>query len=249
MKLEKKGQTIEFARIKDGWQILKPEPLRADSFAVDELVRSIADARMDLSGGENNDAAATKFGQGTLVAKVALAGDQGTQTLELRKSKDDYLAKSSAADGAYKVDASLGTTLERSLNEFRNKKLFDFGFEDPGKLEIHEGQKSWFLARSGNDWWFNDKKTDSTAVESLVEKLRDLTATGFPTSGFSSAEIAVTVTSGQGKQVEKVMISKLGDHYTARRDNEPSLYELSASDVNDITAAADSIKPATAAKH
>ena len=249
MTLEKKGQTIEFARIKDGWQILKPEPLRADSFAVDELARSVADARMELSGGENNDAAASKFGQGTSVATVALTGDQGTQTLELRKNKDDYVAKSSTADGAYKVDASLGTTLERSLNDFRNKKLFDFGFEDPGKLEMHEGQKSWLLVRNGNDLWFNGKKMDSTAVESLVEKLRDLTATDFPTSGFSNAEIAVTVTSGQGKQVEKVLISKSGDHYIAKRNNESALYQLSASDVNDLTAAVDAIKPAATSKH
>lgn len=248
MTLEKKGQTIEFVRIKDGWQILKPEPLRADSFAVDELARSVADARMDLSGSNNNDAA-TEFGQGTPVATVALTGDHGVQTLELRKNKDDYLAKSSVVDGAYKVDASLGTTLDQSLNDFRNKKLFDFGFEDPSKLEIHEGQKSWFLARNGNDWWFNGKKIDSAAVESLVEKLRDLSATGFPSSGFSSAEIEVTVTSGQGKQVENVLISKSGDHYIARRSNEPALYQLNSSDVNDITAAADAIKPAATAKH
>ncbi len=246
--LEKKGQTIEFARIKDGWQILKPEPLRADSFAVDELARSVADARMNLSGGKDDDAAA-KFGQGTQVATVTLNGDQVAQTLELRKEKDDYFAKSSAVDGAYKVDASLGTTLSQSLDDFRSKKLFDFGFEDPSKVEMHEGLKSWFLARSGNDWWSNGRKMDSTIVESLVEKLRDLTATGFPASGFGRADIEVTVTSSQGKQAEDVLISKSGGHDIAKRDSEPALYQLNSSDVNDITAAAEAIKPVAAAKH
>lgn len=245
---EKKGQTIEFARIKDGWQILKPQPLRADSFAVDEFARSVAEARMDLSGSQNNDAT-TKFGQGTPVGTITLIGDHGAETLELRKNKDDYFAKSSAIEGIYKVDASLGTTLNQSLNDFRNKKLFDFGFEDPGKLEIHEGQKSWYLMRNGNDWWSNGKKMDSTAVESLVEKLRDLSATGFPTAGFSSPSMEVAVTSGNGKRTEKVLIAKSGENYIAKRDDDPSLYQLSASDVNDLTAAAEAIKPANASKH
>jgi hypothetical protein len=245
--LEKKGQTIEFARIKDGWQILKPEPLRADSFTVDEFSRGVADARMDLSGADNEGAAA-KFAQGTPVASVTLTGDHGAQTLDLRKNGNDYFAKSSAVQGAYKVDASLGTSLDQSLNDFRNKKLFDFGFEDPGKVEMHQGQKSWFLTRNGNDWWFDGKKVDSSAVESFVEKLRDMTATGFPASGFSSADFEVTVTSGQGKQIEKVLISKSGDHFIAKRGDGPALYQLSASDVNDLTAAANAIQPVATPK-
>jgi hypothetical protein len=243
--LQKMGQAIEFARIKDGWQILKPEPLRADSFTVDELARSVADARMNLSGDES-DKAAAEFAQAAPVATVTLTGNQGAQTLELRKNKDNYYAKSSAVEGVYSVDASLGTTLGQSLDSFRSKKLFDFGFEDPGKIEMHQGAKSWFLTRSGADWWLNGKKMDSTAVESLVDKLRDLAATSFPTSGFSSVEFEVTVTSNQGKQVEKVLISKSGDRYIAKRENEPALYQLNASDVNDLAAAANAIKPAAA---
>ncbi len=243
---DKKGQAIEFARIRDGWQILKPEPLRADSFAVDELVRGVADARMDLSGSKSD--ATADFAQGTPVATVSLTGARGTETLDLRKNKNDDYARSSALPGIYKVDPILDSTLSQSLNDFRNKKLFGFGFEDPNKIELHEGSKVWFLLRNGSDWWFNGKKMDGAAVESLVDKLRNLAATSFPTSGFSSAAIQVMVTSAGGKHVEAVSISKSGDHYLAKRDNEPSLYQLSASDVSDLTAAINAIEPAAIAK-
>jgi hypothetical protein len=245
--VQKKAQTIEFARIKDGWQILKPQPLRADSFAVDEFVRSIADARMDLSGNQGSGGA-SEFAQATPVATVTLTGNQGTQTLDVRKDKDDYYARSSTVEGAYTVDASLGTSLGQSLEDFRNKKIFDFGYEDPGKIEVHEGPKSRFFMRNNADWWSNGTKMDSEAVESLVDKLRDLTSTSFPKSGFSKAVIEVIVTSGEGKEVEKVLISKAGDHYVAERENEPALYQLSASDVSGLTDAVNAIKPAKAAK-
>jgi hypothetical protein len=244
--IEKGAQSIEFARIKNGWQILKPEPMRADSFAVDEFVRSVADARMDLSG-EVNGHAAADFARAKPLATVTLTGDQGPQTLEVRKDKDDLYAKSSAVDGAYKVDASLGTALNNGLDDFRNKKLFDFGFEDPNKVELHSGAKAWFFTRSGNDWWSNGKKMDSTGVEALVEKLRDLTATGFPKSGFTHPEIAATVTSGDGKRMEKVLISKAAGSYIAKRGDEPELYQLSSADVADLTNAANAIKAAAGA--
>ena len=41
----RKNQDIEFGRNKDEWQILKPKPLRADSFEVGDLVRKLAEAR------------------------------------------------------------------------------------------------------------------------------------------------------------------------------------------------------------
>jgi hypothetical protein len=239
--LEKNGHTIEFARTKDGWQILKPTPMRADAFAVDDLVRSVTGARMDLSA---NSGAAAAFAHAAPVDAVALTGDQGTQTLELRKNKDDDYARSSIVSGTYKVDSSLGTALDKNLDDFRDKKLFDFGFEEPGKIELHNGARAWFLTRSGSDWWSNGKKMENVSVESLVDALRDLAATGFPTSGFSQAEIEATVTSSDGRQTEKVLISKSGNNYIAKRENDPSLYQLDADSVTNLIDAANSIRPA-----
>jgi len=244
--LTRKGQSIEFARIKDGWQILKPRPLRADANAVDGLVSSVTSARMDLS--EPAVDPAKQFASAALVASVTLTGDQGAQTLEARKNKDDYYAKSSAAGGIYKVDASLGQAVDKSLDDFRNKNIFDFGFNEPEKIELHNGAQSWFFTRIGSDWWSNGKKMDGDSVEALVEKLRDLTATGFPDTGFSNPSFEAIVTSQDGKHVEKVQIAKSGNHYVAKREGEPELYQLDASTISDLTGAAVAVKPAGKAK-
>ena len=44
------------------------------------------------------------------------------QTLEVRKNKDDYYAKSSVVDGVFKVDSSLGTALDKKIDDFQKKK-------------------------------------------------------------------------------------------------------------------------------
>jgi len=244
LELVEKNQDIEFGRNKDEWQILKPKPLRADSIDVGELVSKLTDARMDLSGSDNNaKEAASAFAHATPLATAKLTDPSGTQELQVRKNKDAYYAKSSVVDGVYKVDASLGQALDKKLDDFRNKKLFDFGYNDPTKIEMHDGSNAYFLTKGGADWWSNGKKMDAGDVQVLVSNLRDLSASKFADSGFANPTIELTVTSDDGKRVEKVSIAKSGAGFLARRENDPTLYYLDSSPVDALQKAADDVKP------
>jgi hypothetical protein len=119
VELMKKGEDLEFDRTKDGWQILKPASSPADSAAVNALVSTLTNARMDLNATAD---AASAFAHATPLATAKVTGDAGVQTLEVRKSKDDYFAKSSAVEGIYKVDSSVGQGLDKKIDDFRQKK-------------------------------------------------------------------------------------------------------------------------------
>lgn len=246
VELVKKGTEIEFGRNKDDWQILKPSPMRADGIQVGDLVRELTNSKMDLTSSDSKDAS-VQFAKAVPVAAAKVTDPSGTQELQVRKNKDDYYAKSSAVEGAYKVDSSLGKELEKGVGDFRDKKVFDFGYSDPNKIELHNGSKAYFLTRGTagtDDWWSNGKKMDGANVESVISDLRDLSASSFPASGFANPGIAVTVTSEDGKRTETVQVAKAGDHYLAKRANEPALYQLSASSVDSLLKAADELKPA-----
>jgi hypothetical protein len=257
---------ITFARAKDSWQILKPHPLRADSSHVDELIRSLQEAKLDTPAMSDEKKDAAAFGSAAPYATVKLTSPSGTQELEIRNavSKTDaknrdkkdkvaetapakYYAKSSVVSGVYKISETLATSLDKSVDDFRDKKLFDFNYPDPDKIEIHDGAHSYFLTRSGSDWWGPDsKKIDPATVQPLVDALRNLSATKFPDSGFSSSTLEITVSSNGGKRTEKVLISKNADRYIAERDAEPALYELSPSSITDLQKCAAALKPAPA---
>lgn len=243
--LTAKGQTIEFGKNNQNeWQILKPRPLRADGLQVDELVRKLKDARMDLSGtDEDAKKAVAGFSIGTRVALATVADASGTQEIEVRKDKDkNYYAKSSAVEGIYKVISDFGEGLDKSLDDFRNKKLFDFGWNDPTKLDIHSGTAQATYQKSGDKWMSGAKQMDAPSIQSLVDKLRDLSSTKFLDSGSGTAVFDATVTSNDGKRVEKVSIWKQADKYYARREGEPTVYELDTKAVDDLQKAAGDIK-------
>ncbi len=242
-------QEIEFGRNKDQWQILRPKPLRADSAQVDELLRKLTDAKMELSSETDSKKTASAFTPSAPFAIAKLTTDSGTQELEVRKNKDDYYAKSSVVDGVYKVPNDVGQGLNKKLDDFRNKKLFDFGFSDPDKIEMHDGSKAYFLTKGGQDWWSGDgKKMDASSVESLIDKLRDLQASKFLESGFNTPAIDVIVSSNDGKRIEKVLISKYKDSYIAKRENEPVLYELGSKLIEALQNSAKDLKPAAISK-
>ncbi len=237
-------EDIVFGRSKSGWEILKPGPLRTDSFAVEDLVNHITDARMDLGGAGTSDSEKV-FAHATPVAVAKLTDDSGSQTLQVRKNKDTYYAASSLVKGDYKVDSSLGDALNKNLDDFRKKGLFDFSYNQPNRIELHNNAKAWLLIWNGKDWLSDGKKMDAGSVDSLVSKLRGLSASKFVSSGFSKPEITATVASQNGKDVEKVMIAKSGKNYIAKREDGTSLYELNQGDVTGLLQAADNVKPAT----
>ena len=244
VELQAKGQTVEFGKNSSNeWQILKPVPLRADSSQVDALVGKLKDTKMDLA---NPDAdAAKKFAAAPKIATATVSDSSGTQTFELHKTTDKtYYAKSSAVEGIYKVPSDIGDALDKGRDDFRSKKLFDFGFSDPTKLEV----KGVPYTKSGDKWKSGDKTMDNSSVQGLIDKLRDFSATKFAETGGSKQVFDATVTSNNDKRVEKVTVTMQGDRFFAQREGEPSIYEVDTAAVAGLQQAVLDLKGESAPK-
>jgi hypothetical protein len=246
-----KSQSLEFGKNnRNEWQILKPRPLRADGGLVEELVRKLKDAKMDLTASDEDvKKTAAAFGSGTQVAMARVTDASGAQQLQVRRDKDkNYYATSSAVEGIYKITSDVGDALDKGLDDFRNKKIFDFGWNDPVKVEVRDGAKQAGYQKSGEKWMSSGKQMDSATIQTVIDKLRDLSAVKFPEAGFGAPSLEFTVTSNDGKRVEKAAIAKAGSEWIARRENEPTLYQLDAKVVEELQKAVAGVKEAAPAK-
>lgn len=245
LELASKGTAIEFGKNNNGeWQIVKPRPLRADGNQVEELLRKLKDAKMDTSLPETEAKnLAGKFGGAVAVATARATDAAGTQTIEIRKDKDGtFYAKSSAVEGVHKLTADVGEGVNKTLDDFRNRKLFDFGWTDPGRIDVKDGAAVRSLAKAGEKWTSGGKEMDSTSVQSLVDKLREMSAIKFVEKGGGDLTFETTVASADGKRKETVSITKSGNSYFATRAGEPSVYELDGKFVEDLRRAAADVK-------
>ncbi len=247
VQLQAKGPAVEFGKNNESeWQIVQPRPMRADGTQVDSLISKLKDAKMDLANSDPD--AAKKYAAAPKVATASVTDASGTQTLEVHQDKDkNYYAKGSAVEGVYKIAADVGDGLNKGLDDFRNKKLFDFGFSDPSKLEIVNNGTAVYT-KSGDKWMAGPKTMDNSTVQTLIDRLRDLTADKFADKSEGPVVFEATVTSNSGKRVEKVTVSGQGERFFAQREGDSSIYELSAKAVEDVRAAASGVKePAPAA--
>jgi Domain of unknown function (DUF4340) len=256
IELLRNGTTIALDRTAGGWALEKPAPFRTDSMAADGLASALADAQMQATQPSEKEAQAA-FANATPVATVKVTGASGTQTIEIRKGNTSDYVKSSVVPGIYRADPSLGDSLSKSPDDFRNKQVFDFANSGPDAMpdaiDVQiAGSKpvSVDMVHNAQGWWRDGRKMDSDTVESFISGFRDLTATKFATSGFTTPMIVATITSNGGKRREKVEIAKVtegksGSEYLARRANDPSLYVLDAGAVEGVESAATAIEPAS----
>ncbi len=239
------GRELGFTKEKGDWRIVKPRELRADDFTVGDLVRAVRTAEMTevLEEGE----ASGEYSFRRPLATVRVTDSGGEHELVIAKDGDTYYARSSGHEGIYEVSSTLSESLDKPVEDFRNKKLFDFGYADPGRVEVRAGERSVAVERSEDKWMLKSdggRALDGETVQTLLDRLRNLTATAFPSDrasdqgryGLSAAAIEATVTPAEeGSGAEKVFISSPDKALVyAARDGEPSTYEVEQSAAQDI---------------
>jgi hypothetical protein len=183
------------------------------------------------------------------VARAEVTDPLGVKWLEIRKSGPTYYARSSSMEGAYKVGKDLADSFDKQLGDFREKKIFDFSFSDPEKIDMKDGEKSYIFDRKpgkDQDVWVSleNQKMDSTSVQAFIDRLRDLSASSFPESGFTTPVVTLRVVSNTGLRDEKVEIAPAANgNFIARRANDVALYEIEAKAMNDLRQAVKDVRP------
>ena len=251
------SRSIEFGKSGDNkWQILKPAPLRADNFAVGDLARSVQNAEM-VSVLEESEASG-KYSFSRPAVTVEVVDEAGAHTLTIAKDSDEkYYAKSSDLEGVYEVSSTLPEALDKPVDDFRNKKLFDFGFVDPASVQVRDGDTRLTIEKQEDNWVLTsdgDRELDSEKVQTLLDDLRGLSAKAFTSDdradqakyGLSSPVIEAEVVQADDGGIEKVIITDPeAEQVYGVIPGQPSTYELEKSDVEGFrTNIADLAKPA-----
>ena len=124
---------IEFGKNNQNeWQILKPRPLRADSGAVEGLIRKLKDAKMDLTTDRGRQESVRRGAREVAMATVSDAA--GNQTLEVQRDKDkNVYAKGSAAEGAYKTPGRPGGRARQRPRRLPQQEGLRLRLQRPGQ--------------------------------------------------------------------------------------------------------------------
>ncbi|UCF67266.1 MAG: DUF4340 domain-containing protein, partial [Acidobacteriota bacterium] len=201
--LEQAEQRVELMREDEGWLLTAPLSDRADAWRVDELVRTVLEAKANtmipadqVKGGDD----VTGLGQ-TALRAVLEAGTQHelpSRRYELEIGRTPApggvrYARVGGADALAIVDEALAASIEQPVEQLRDRNLFRLAAVDIARLSLERADGARFvLERRANErWWLSpgaadgkssglvEDEADQSEVAALVSELVRLRAEDF----------------------------------------------------------------------
>jgi hypothetical protein len=173
------GETTTLKKANGIWEIVKPEPLPADSTEIGSLLSTLDTLEIQRVIEENPPSPAD-FGLAPPRFSVAFkaAGDAAMKRLEVgRKTPTggDLYARVEGQPRVFLISAFLEDSINKTPFGLRDKTAlkFDRDAVDALTLEV-TGSPTLAFAKKGNEWRFTkpyDAKADFTTVDGIVSKL------------------------------------------------------------------------------
>jgi len=149
----------------------------------------------------------------------------------------------------------LGSTVDRTLDDWRDKRIAALALDSVAALEVVRGKERYALTRAGKAWKVNGAAADSGAVARYLDRLKTITAAGFATQN----EIDSTRTARPGRRLTvrgarggSVLLSLGFDstagafvvrHVAGTGGEGATVYRMNTWDVDGLTPASRSLLP------
>jgi len=238
--------TIELQRDGDRWRLLQPLKARADAGAVDTLLTRLASGEMQAIVAEE-PATLDVYGLRPPKTTVTAAGGGATLAQVLIGSDSDETAVH-ARDGSrpmvFTVDTTLAADLQRPVDAYRSKSLFDSEATSAARIRVTRGDATRVFERmTGSDaaaapaWRQTEPRADAPAdrLSEFASRLQTVRAESWearlPTGATPLATISVE---GSAGTPETVRLFRSGDGVFAVRDDEPGAARLALSTIDDL---------------
>ena len=249
--LQNKSGKLELAKVKDQWRLTTPVAARADQFAVNDLLRQVADAKMQTVEAEDGTGEQRRFGLASPEIIFRVQDSSGEHELHVSAEKLGTLySSSSGRPTLFTVEARLATQLAKDYSELRSKDVFDMDTWSVSHLQATTPEGDLVLDKEDEQWKGSgsNKAPKSSDVTDLLSKLKALQATAFPPAatparyGLDQPVLRIHAVWGEKKLKETAEIGQAGDKAYARREREPEVYEVEAEALKSAREAVNKLK-------
>lgn len=245
--------TITFSKVNDNWAMTAPKNARADFGTVEGLIGRVSTGQMKALVAD----AATDLAQYGLDKPThqinLLAGSARTSLLIGNKTPDGlFYAKDASRPLVFTLDNFLTEDLNKQVDDFRLKDVFEFRTFSGNRLEITRGGTTHVFEKQKNkdgveSWAMTQPKPEKapevSTIEDFLSKVSSLRAASFvdavPKDAVQDAKIVARFS--DNKKEETVVIYKSGDNGLAVR-GEPGAAQFSYGDYEQALKALEALK-------
>lgn len=251
LELARKGKkTIRCIKGEEGtWNLTEPVQALADESTVMSVLNGLAAAEIERVLTEKIDDPAA-FGFDRPEYEIEFKSKNNSYHLVLgKKNPTDYFyyAKYANQEKLILIPYSINYNINKDLFQFRDKTVLTANIKDTSTLEVASAGKVVRLAKQEKGKWkiLQPKTIDAgkaevdkyiTSISRLrVKKFQEKEESDSATTGLDSPTLTIRLTMGKDKIVKTLLIGKKDkDIYYARRGLAEEVFQLAASDVDNL---------------
>lgn len=176
--LRRGPETVRLRREGDGWEIVEPVTGRGDRGSIDEVVTSVATAKMDREIAEKPESLA-EFGLDKPAAEATLIDKDGKELVLRLGAKSPtgvwVYAQEGGRPNVVVVSDGVLRDVTRPVGDFRNKTILAFDRKEVAGLEVVLPEETLALERGSDAQWKVTRprplRADPEAVSDFFDKL------------------------------------------------------------------------------
>lgn len=224
------------------WTFREPQDFFADQPMMSELVNSILTVQTDAASLDGESVPEDRFRAMPLYGTVRAATESAEYLAEFRGTPGDVYARSESIGGIYPVAAEFDNYLRKPLANFRDMRVFRFGFTDVFQMRYVAHGQDFTIQKPNENWMREGTQVDASKANTLLDELRAATATAFEEGTLPAGELThtLTVETSDGRE-ETVQIHLSGEAHFAVRSGEKGYYSLPLTFVKDLDEAANAL--------
>ncbi|MGH7309048.1 MAG: DUF4340 domain-containing protein [Candidatus Rokuibacteriota bacterium] len=178
MVLRRGAETVRLRRESDGWEIVEPVTGRGDRGSIDEVVTSVATAKMDREIAEKPESLA-EFGLDKPAAEATLIDKDGKELVLRLGAKSPtgvwVYAQEGGRPNVVVVSDGVLRDVTRPVSDFRSKTILAFDRKEVAGLEVVLPEETLALERGDDAQWKVTRprqlRADPEAVSDFFDKL------------------------------------------------------------------------------
>jgi hypothetical protein len=230
------------------WQLDVPR-LRTDHGNTNYLITMLTGAIMK-SIEEEKASSLAKYGLNTPQIRVDITTPQGISSLlvgNMKKEGDQefFYAKNSTWPHVFTILRTAYDQINQDLDAYRNRYLFDFETSNAKRLEVVGPTGEFIFGRRGEEWFkagSPETKMAERKVENFLNDVHSLRISSYTSDepnrfaayGLNNPWMRIKITFGDQNQEEIILFSRRNNKFYAARQGEPSVYELSPTEPENL---------------
>jgi len=243
---------LALTKQQDGnWRLTDPA-VRTDFGSSNYFVTALGGAVMSAVE-EEAPAAIARYGlnQPAIRLTVKLADGKSANLWVGNKAGDEaaYYAQNSVWPQVFKINQYTYDQFNQQIDNYRSRSLFDFQTSNARRVEILWSGGEMRLDKrgpaSGEEWFRTgtpEAKVETSKVEEFLNGVTALRVQQFTTDragqlaqyGLNQPWMRVKVTYGEDNREETVVFARKDNRFYAARDGEPSVYEMSPEEPDNL---------------